>query len=66
MSILMGREVPGFFKGTPLFLNAICRRITDLGPIKNERIFERQSDRGEVEGMRKALIKSGEMKHLNP
>ena len=38
----------------------------DLGYIKNDRIFELQSDIGEVERMLKALIKSLENKHLNP
>jgi hypothetical protein len=37
-----------------------------LGSIKDDRIFELQSDRGEVERMLKALIKSLENKHLNP
>ncbi len=34
--------------------------------IKDDRIFELQSDIGEVERMVKALIKSLENKHLNP
>ena len=38
----------------------------DLGYIKNDRILELQSDRGEVERMLKALIKSLENKHLDP
>ncbi len=38
----------------------------DLGYIKNDRIFELQSDRGEVERMLKALIKSLENEHLGP
>jgi len=38
----------------------------DLGYIKNDRIFELQSDIGEVERMLKALIKSLENKHLDP
>jgi hypothetical protein len=37
-----------------------------LAYVKNDRIFELQSDRGEVERMLKALIKSLENKHLNP
>jgi hypothetical protein len=37
-----------------------------LGYIKNDRIFELQSDIGEVERMLKALIKSLENKHSNP
>ena len=38
----------------------------DLGYIKNDRIFELQSDIGEVERMLKVLIKSLENKHSNP
>ena len=38
----------------------------DLGYIKNDRIFELQSNIGEVERMLKALIKSLENKRLGP
>jgi hypothetical protein len=38
----------------------------DLGYIKDDKIFELQSDIGKVERMLKALIKSFENKHLNP
>ena len=37
-----------------------------MASIKNDRMFELQSDRGEVERMFKALIKSFENKHLDP
>jgi four helix bundle protein len=38
----------------------------DFGYIKTDRISKLQCDRGEVERMLKALIKSLENKHLNP
>ena len=50
------------------FVNERRRRYEPViwPTLNNDRIFEPQSDRGKVERMLKALIKSLENRHLNP
>ena len=64
------KTTPEYIRYLYIAYGSICELQTqtllarDLGYIKDDRIFELQSNRGEVEGMLKALIKSLENKHL--
>ena len=66
------KTTPEYIRSLYIAYGSTCELETqtllagDLAYIKNDRIFELQSDIGEVERMLKALIKSLENKHLNP
>jgi four helix bundle protein len=66
------KTTPEYMRYLYIAYGSICELQTqtllarDLGYIKDDSIFELQSDRGEVERMLKALIKSLKNKHLNP